>query len=812
MKRTFTTSGLNLSNSMDSKQGQQVRPGSSVLSSFPCLLPEDPALFMNHAEFEAYISKILPRPATENEGDRMHLDEQNLTQGDAPKKQGPDAPKPQGQPYADALNSAAEMHLRNPAELSSKNRALTENLGVTFKSTESPLVDLFHTLDGEWTQELEDKLITLLEASWKEDPLACLKLIWNTRSIHLGKGNRHVFYMALGWLKERHPRTLLINLQWLFRGVIEKDNKPRADKDQAVVEQVASSVDDHEVVHGVSHGYWKDLVNILALSANGKLNMSDPRKILLTRALVDKKDRSKFRERWYRRKQRQRRVSKMGEDELKEYISTREDRINEALRKTQMEKLRAKERRHGEESARHETILEKLSTDPFHRALHLTVARLFAEQLKKDMSLLETGTKKQQREVSLCAKWAPSVKHFHDRHTRVTSTIAEILFPHARIGREGESRELYLKRARDQYRYFATSKLRKALQVVERDISANTFSNIKYERVPSLAMDQYKELFAKKDHDRYEEYLLAVEQGKLKISGAVLTPGTMVHQASALKAGDILQSVVNSQWKTLVQRIKDCGSLSGSIAMCDVSGSMTTLAPGSRKAPHTLMDTAMGLSLIISEATKPPFGGRIITFSQKPQVVMIGGEDDPRQLTDQVAALERVDWQMNTDFMKAFDLLLSIAQKHQVKPEDMVKRIFVFSDMEFDTAQRSPLYQWATHHQIVVKKYEAAGYEVPELVYWNLSGRPRSHAPVTHDMPGTALFTGQNQAMIKVFLENGSLEVEESEEEMEVDVKEGEDWDMVDKKEKKQKQKMTPFLIMKKAINHKAYEMLEVVD
>jgi hypothetical protein len=57
----------------------------------------------------------------------------------------------------------------------------------------------------------------------------------------------------------------------------------------------------------------------------------------------------------------------------------------------------------------------------------------------------------------------------------------------------------------------------------------------------------------------------------------------------------------------------------------------------------------------------------------------------------------------------------------------MVKRLFVFSDMQFDESLTRNLddgdaSEWETTHDRVVKEFKAAGYEVPEIVYWNLQG------------------------------------------------------------------------------------------
>lgn len=52
----------------------------------------------------------------------------------------------------------------------------------------------------------------------------------------------------------------------------------------------------------------------------------------------------------------------------------------------------------------------------------------------------------------------------------------------------------------------------------------------------------------------------------------------------------------------------------------------------------------------------------------------------------------------------------------------MVKRLFVFSDMQFDASLVRSREGWETTHDRIVKAYKRAGYEMPEIVYWNLRG------------------------------------------------------------------------------------------
>ena len=86
----------------------------------------------------------------------------------------------------------------------------------------------------------------------------------------------------------------------------------------------------------------------------------------------------------------------------------------------------------------------------------------------------------------------------------------------------------------------------------------------------------------------------------------------------------------------------------------------------------------------------------------------------------------RADWGQNTDFRAVFvDLLLPLAKKNKVKPEDMIKRLFVVSDMQFDVSRDSQqqkkgkrMKSWETTYDFIEKAYAKAGYEIPQIVFY----------------------------------------------------------------------------------------------
>ncbi|KAL8404626.1 hypothetical protein RB594_009471 [Gaeumannomyces avenae] len=783
-------------------------------SNFPVLFPTHRALTLLDDEFESFITQdvssrhveptdVVAKSATDAPtSDGTLVDTPPSTTADIREALAaaeistptPDAAVAKSSnPFMDALLSHSEAPEAGPGSLD--NKMLTENGDIAHRSSKSALVDLFFELEDTISSP---RLVEVLTAAWAEDPQTTLKIIFNARSIHLGKSSKTLFYRCAGWLAQNHPLTLAVNLRWLSRPVIPKKAEKEGDADKPVLVDAAEA-DEHDPAHhdvrnGVSHGYWKDLLNILALAANGSLNpLSDPKALL---NLDQRGDRE---------------VSKTSPDD-------------------------AKVKRHAAREDRHKKVLLKFENEPVYRALHMSVARLFAAQLKEDLRKLHSGDAKEMRQISLCAKWAPSMARFHDKHTFVVSTLSELLSPPT-AGDQAEDRESFLRHARDSYRKDMTA-LRKQLEVVERDVTAQTFDNIKYDRVPSIAMQNYAPVFAAKDTERFDEYVTKVAGGKAKISGAVLLPSTLVSKlrssrprakgaktgastAVEAKIAELEAKVLDGQWATLVQRIRDSGTLSSSLAVCDVSGSMTY---PTRSDGTTPMDSAIGLSLLVAEVAAPPFAGAFITFSENPRVQRVDVTDTFRQ---KVASLRGSDWGMSTNFVAVYEeLILPLAVKNNIRPEDMVKRVFVFSDMQFNEAE-SDQDRWSTSFERISTRYKAAGYEMPELIFWNLAGGragvtgvgdPTAPKPVTADTEGTALVSGYSQGMLKVFLDGGGFEgPEESEEEEEeeeeepvVVTKDGEDVETLEQPAKKRKK--DPLQVVKRAVSHKAYAMLKVVD
>jgi hypothetical protein len=481
---------------------------------------------------------------------------------------------------------------------------------------------------------------------------------------------------------------------------------------------------------------------------------------------------------------------------------------------------------------------------PAFRAVFVAVARIFAQQLEADLQVLKQIRATENKDeawaltktLSLAGKWAPTPGASHDKVTNIASAVALLLFSSSALqqstvdaaaGKDAMARTEDIHALRATYSRHVLVPLRKALSLPEPLMSANKWKDIHYGRIASMAMKGNTERFIVHDPDGFEKYLTDVEGGKKSISGATLMPHMLVAEAMEYtspgsssgeaktakavlaqvkaKLAETQLRVIDAQWKTLVGRLKESGALEASLAVCDVSGSMGSINDKPSKSFTSPVLPAVALSLVLAQLAKPPFAGGFITFSEHPRFETV---DANAGLSESVQRMMSADWGMSTDLRAVFlDLLLPLAVKHKVAQADMIKRLFIFSDMQFNSAYGG---DWQGTHASIEAAYKSAGYEVPEIVYWNLAAQDQNTLrpmPVQAETPGVAMMNGFSPAMLKVFMGEELAEEE----------KEEEGWDMVEdngeaKPAEQEKTKMDPITIMKKALNKDSFSGLVVLD
>lgn len=301
---------------------------------------------------------------------------------------------------------------------------------------------------------------------------------------------------------------------------------------------------------------------------------------------------------------------------------------------------------------------------------------------------------------SLLAKWMPSQNASNKETKRVGAILAKHL---------GMTAKQYRK---------TLSVLRSRINVLEKLMSANRWDEIEFDKIPSRAGMIYRNAFARRDilAKKYEAFAKDVSK---KVNAEALYPQDVAHRAfdwhtNNLAISDPTRLMLQKYWDNLPDFYR--GRQENGIAIVDVSGSMN----------GTPMEAAVSLGAYIADKARGPFANHFITFSSHPQLVEFEGAD----IVDKFNRCVRADWGMNTNLRAVFDLMLHTAKSNKVRKADMPKRLYIFSDMQFDGCVTFGVsHNWGyriTANEInsdlekIKLQWEAEGYDFPQVIFWNL--------------------------------------------------------------------------------------------
>lgn len=330
---------------------------------------------------------------------------------------------------------------------------------------------------------------------------------------------------------------------------------------------------------------------------------------------------------------------------------------------------------------------------------------LIATQLDKDLHALHSN---KTAEVSLLAKWLPSV----NASSKQTRALAARICKH-------------LHTSQKQYRKIL-SELRAALRVTERYMSAREWDKIDYPSVPSRAALIYRAAFERNDEDRYSAYLTALAEGKTKINASTLYPYDIVNTLLTrwdysgnyvTKDADLCRTA-EELWKALPNYLADFDAADQRyLVMADTSGSMFT------ESRNPAIATSVGLAIYFAERTTGYFANHFLTFTSAPRLVEIPANYSLAAKLRTVLKNEYVGYSTNLD--GAFKAVLDAAVKHHLPQSELPTSILVISDMEIDIAvndydESTPNFSFTERW---ADKFAAAGYQMPNIVYWNVEAR-----------------------------------------------------------------------------------------
>lgn len=338
---------------------------------------------------------------------------------------------------------------------------------------------------------------------------------------------------------------------------------------------------------------------------------------------------------------------------------------------------------------------------------------------------------------SLLAKWLKS-ENTSSQESRKLGTATRLAF--------GMTPRQYRK---------TLSALRQRINVLERLMSAGRWDEIEFDKIPSKAGLIYKNAFARRDLIK-EKYTNFITNSETKVNAEALNPvdiASQIFRYSNSSWGRQPEATERAAWDKYWSCLKDyyTGREENGIAVVDVSGSMS----------GTPMDAAVSMGAYIAERGKGPFANHFITFSANPSLVKFTGVD----LYDKFQRARQADWGMNTNLSGVFDLLLQTALKNQCTQDEIPSRIYIFSDMEFDSCvtngsdgsyrgwgYRSNCLnrgQIDTLIEGIAKEWATYGYKIPQVIFWNLNA-------VSQNIPaigeGFSYVSGFSMNMIEAIL------------------------------------------------------------
>ena len=328
------------------------------------------------------------------------------------------------------------------------------------------------------------------------------------------------------------------------------------------------------------------------------------------------------------------------------------------------------------------------------------------------------------RNISLLAKWLPSVNASNANTVRMGKKIAKVF---------GLSEATYRKQL---------SALRAYLNIIENNLREKDY-NFDYAKQPSRALFKYRQAFFRNDGERYNEFLSKVEHGEVKLNASNVCPYELVEPYITDgwygKSNSFMKEIseeekrsLNATWEAL----PDFGGDENAIVVVDTSGSMYDQANPSPAA------VALSLGLYFAERNKGMYRNHFIEFSARPQLIEIKGET----FADRLRYIASFNEIANTNLEAVFDLILDAAVKNNAAVAELPAKLIIVSDMEFDYCINNAS---LTNFENAKAKYEAKGYKLPEVVFWNVASRNRQQ-PVSKNEQGVCLVSGATPRLFEM--------------------------------------------------------------
>jgi len=277
---------------------------------------------------------------------------------------------------------------------------------------------------------------------------------------------------------------------------------------------------------------------------------------------------------------------------------------------------------------------------------------LFARYLKNDNEL--------------CAKWAPNEKSVYNKYPLKLAN--------------GIAKKMHLNMCG--YRKHLT-KLRDRLNILESNMCNNTTEYIKFEELPSKALQNHVNAFSR---DVNKKGIFSLEREELMDRFFEYNKVNKYnHPMSIVK--EYKNEISELQWKNVVENVQQKETLEKTMAVIDSS----------------LLSKSFGI--LLSECSEHPFDNRLINSDDIPEWIDFDIHDNLEK------RIQKIDNKKNNGnevyIYDIYNLILGVANMHNLSKDRMIEKIFICTDKEINYEKISD----------IENEYNNYGYDLPELVY-----------------------------------------------------------------------------------------------
>lgn len=351
-------------------------------------------------------------------------------------------------------------------------------------------------------------------------------------------------------------------------------------------------------------------------------------------------------------------------------------------------------------------IRQTISTN---KVISRHATEIVKKQLVSDMWNVQKAEYDNYTNISLLAKWMPSLQTKKSEDKKIVRHLLRSL-----------------KMQEREYRK-TLSTLRGYLNVIEKSLSSKDYDAIDMEKMSAKQQLRYASCLKRVMTKQRHEYIQAVLRGEKKMNTSILNPLEILHE---YVKGGYRNVTYNEDIEALWSLIPDktsgnCNTLvirDGSASMMEAIG---------QGSSATMLEAATAMAVYCADHMTGPFKDKFITFSSRPALISLS---DCHTFADKIKLLFEYGDCSNTDIEATFDLILEIAVKNGLSQDEIPSYLMILSDMEFDIARGAyGYYNWNTGRKqpaldrdtlftTIRKKWNAAGYDMPTLVFWQLNG------------------------------------------------------------------------------------------